>query len=121
MKVIVHETINGVEISHLNWILIGVLQRRGLGWNDQRVEYEISKFTKDLFRSDDQVRPLMEGLATGGLTEDEAIEAIRLKDDPADCVGCHVIEDTELPAEQASRGTGPNVRDNWRWINGRVI
>jgi hypothetical protein len=59
----------------------------------------------------DFVRQLM---AEKGMTEDEAIAFIEAKDKPDGCISCRVIDDSELPAENANRGSGATTfRDAW--------
>lgn len=54
-----------------------------------------------------RLSPYYNGLADGGLSEVDAIAAIRLKDEPDDCVRCLVMEDADLPDRY--------FRDAWEW------
>ena len=110
MKVIVHEMPSGVAISHLNRRLIAKMVGPGFGWGKDRIDREAAKAPQG---KKTKLRPYYLALAHGGLTEDQAVELIRLKDDPAGCLSCRVIDDSELPAEQALRGVEPTFRDAW--------
>lgn len=106
MKVIAHKMPTGVSLSELNWSLIRKMKAQGYGWTPEQLEYEIRKY-------EGKHRAFLTAVAYGGVTEDEAIELIRAKDDPVGCLSCRVIDDSELPAEQALRGVEPTFRAAW--------
>jgi hypothetical protein len=108
MKVVVHNrTEGGVTISNFSPTLLAVMTGTGHGWNQERIDYEVGKFVA-AGKAEDIVRPYMEAVANGGVTEAQAIELIRAKNHQADCLGCTVIEDTDLPTDRY-------FRDAWEW------
>ena len=110
MKVVVHNRNDGgVTISYFSSSLLAVMMGTGYGWNQERINYEVGKFVAG-GKAEDIVLPYMEAVANGGVTEAQAIELINAKDDKANCLGCTVIEDTDLPSDQY-------FRDAWEWEN----
>ena len=108
MKVIVHKKSGGgVSVSHLSPSLLAAMTSQGYGWNQERIEYEVGKFVAS-GKSDSVIRPFITAVAQGGVSESDAIELIRAKDDKADCLGCTVIEDTDLPTDRY-------FRNAWEW------
>jgi hypothetical protein len=91
------------------------MRGQGYGWDDDEISHEIAKWVNGGM-------PLLiatafvNGVGRGGLTEAEAIESIRNQSHSSmadSCISCRVIEDTDLPAEQAERGIRPTFRDAW--------
>ena len=108
MKVIVHKKPDGgVSVSHFSPALLAAMTDSGYGWSQERIDYEIGKFVAG-GKSESVVRPFTTAVGKGGVSESEAIELIRAKDDKADCLGCTVIEDTDLPSDRY-------FRDAWEW------
>ena len=107
-KRIVHKRPDGgISISCPSQKLLAVMTGAGYGWSQERVDYEVGKFVAS-GKSDGIIRPYMVAIASGGKTELEAIELIRAKDDKPDCLGCVVIEDTDLPTDRY-------FRNAWEW------
>ena len=69
------------------------------------------------------VRAFINGLCTGGLTEAEALRRIAAKDEPELCLECVVIDETELPLENADRGSKvvTDFRDAWVWDGSKIV
>jgi len=108
MKVVVHQRSDGgVIVSHFSPTLLAVMMGAGYGWSQQRIDREVEKFVL-AGKATDVVRPYIMALANGGVTELQAIELIRAKSDRADCRGCVVIEDTDLPSDRY-------FRNAWEW------
>ena len=107
MKVIVHKHSDGVSIANFSPALLATMTGKGYGWDQDRINYEISKFVAS-GKSEDVIRPYMEAVANGGMTEAKAIDLIRAKDEVANCQGCTVVEDTDLPTDRY-------FRDAWEW------
>ena len=107
MKIVVHKRSDGVSITHFSPSLLAVMTGRGYGWDQQRIDREIEKFVAD-GKAVDTVRPYMNAVANGGVTEAQAIELIRAHAHKAGCLGCTVIEDTDLP-------TDLYFRSAWEW------
>jgi hypothetical protein len=84
----------------------------GYGWEQDRIDYEVGKFVNppapEVGRADSIIRPYIEAIARGGVTEDKAIDLIRATIDSSDCLGCTVIEDTDLPTDRY-------FRNAWEW------
>ena len=84
----------------------------GYGWDQTRIDREVEKFVNppapEVGKAEGIVRPYMEAVANGGVTEAQAIELIRAKNDKPDCLGCTVIEDTDLPSDRY-------FRNAWEW------
>jgi hypothetical protein len=108
MKVIVHrKSGGGVSVEHLSPSLLAAMTGKGYGWPQERTEYEVGKFIA-AGASERVVRPYIVAIAEGGVAETRAIELIRAKTDKMDCLGCTVIEDTELPTDRY-------FRNAWTW------
>ena len=96
MKVVVHNRNDGgITISHFSPSLLSVMTGNGYGWGQDRIDYEVGKFVA-AGKSEEIVRPYMDAVANGGVTEEKAIDLIRAKDEKADCLGCKVINNTDL-------------------------
>jgi hypothetical protein len=112
MKVVVHKHSDGISISNFSPTLLGIMTGTGYGWSQDRIDYEVGKFVNppapEVGRADSIIRPYIEAIARGGVTEDKAIDLIRAKDDKADCLGCTVIEDSDLPTDRY-------FRNAWEW------
>ena len=107
-KRIVHVRADGsISISTQSPTVIALMTGSGRGWTQERIDYEVAKFVAS-GKSEGIVRPYMDALAVGGVTEDQAIELIRAKNDKADCLGCTVIEDMDLPTDRYFRAA-------WEW------
>jgi len=110
MKVVVHNRNDGgVTISHFSRTLLAVMTGTGTGWNQERIDHEVGKFVAS-GKAVDVILPYITALANGGITEMRAIELINAKDDTANCLGCTIIEDTDLPTDRYFRAA-------WEWEN----
>jgi hypothetical protein len=110
MKVVVHSRSDGgVTVSHFSSSILAVMTGAGYVWSQERIDYEVGKFVAG-GKAEDVIRPYVTALANGGVTEAQAIELIRAKDDKADCLSCTVIEDTDVPTDRY-------FRDAWEWSN----
>jgi|TARA_R100001086_G_scaffold224852_1_gene142921 hypothetical protein len=108
MKVQVHNRNDGgITISHFSPSLLAAMTGSGFGWSQERIDYEVGKFVA-AGKSDSVIRPYMEAVANGGVTESQAIELIRAKNDKAGRLGSTVIEDTDLPSDRY-------FRNAWEW------
>ena len=117
MKTVIHPRIDG-GVSYLILIpeVLAVMTGDGAGWSDERIEYEIFKNPG----REAILRPFMEAYGRGGVTEDEAIETLRIKNEIATCVGCQV-GDIELPDELQFRDKAPTFRNEWTWDSTKVV
>ena len=114
MKIIVHKMPHGVAITHPSWALIAKMTGEGFGWSRSRIEHEVAKTRRSL-------RAYYNAVGQGGVSINEAIDLIRAKDNPPGCLGCRVIDDSELPAEQQARGKQPTSRNAWVLEGNKII
>jgi len=112
MKVVAHKHVDRVVITHFSPSLLAVMTGTGYGWSQDRIDYEVGKFVNpsapEVGKTDSIIRPYIEAIARGGVTEDRAIDLIRARSDFSDCLGCTVIEDTDLPSDRY-------FRNAWEW------
>jgi len=63
-----------------------------------------------------------QGIATGGLTEDEAIARIGAKDKPEGTLEIHIVDDSLLPSDHVCDGDMEcSLYDAWEWVDGAVV
>lgn len=117
MKLIIHRRADYISIAHPSPSLLASMTGSGEGWSQERIDLEVGKWVNppapEVGKSEGVVRPFFNAVARGGVTEDEAIELIRARNDPDDCLGCRVIDESELPAESKDRGITDTFRDAW--------
>jgi hypothetical protein len=106
-KIVVHKHADGISITSFNTTLLALMTGNGYGWEQERIDYEVAKFVAG-GTAEDVIRPYMNAVANGGITEVQAIDLIRAKDDKADCLGCTTIENTDLPTDRY-------FRNAWEW------
>ncbi len=117
MKVIAYSRPNGrMEVyAPAAKTLAAMMGGGGLVSEDQ-VDYEIEKFVHPKDREgnilsglpEPVARAFIEGIAFGGMTEDQAIAALQAKDVPPDAVDVQVIPRVSLLASR-------EFRKAWRW------
>lgn len=110
----------GVTITHVNSKLVALMTGQGNGWEQGEIDYEVQKFVSppspEIGKAENIIRPYIEAMARGGVTEAKALGLINDKDHRAGCIKCIVIEDTDLPSDRQSR-------DSWEWddTTGQII
>ena len=63
-----------------------------------------------------------QGIATGGLTEDEAIARIGAKDKPERTLAIHIVDSSLLPSDHVCDGDMEcSLYDAWEWVDGAVV
>jgi len=101
-----------IGVGHLNHNLIAMMMGTGYGWGQEKIDYEINKWVNppapEAGLSSAIATAYINGIANGGMTEDQAIDIIRNKDQPADCSECHIIDDSDLPTDRY-------FRNAWEW------
>ena len=96
----------GVSVGHISQTVLAAMTGAGGLIRADRVDREIDKFVNP--PSPETGIPIsvattfVNGIATGGMTEAAAIEAIRAKDQPAG-VTTFVRDDTDIPADRTFR------------------
>lgn len=102
----------GVAITQVNPRLIGTMTGAGYGWDNTQIDREIRKYTDppqpEAGRPEEAVRPYIEALAHGGVTEDEAYMLINAHGHLENCISCHLVDVEDLPEDRADR-------DSWEW------
>jgi hypothetical protein len=109
---------NSIQYGLINWSLVALMTGPGRGDSPEAITQEVDKLVNppspEVGRSLQVATEFYEGVAFGGLTEDEALRRIAAKDTPAGCV-LHIEDESVLPAERAERGIRPTFRDAWEW------
>lgn len=113
MKAYVHEMRSGgVSITQVNPKLIETMTGTGYGWEDAQIELEITKYTNppapEVGKPEAQVRPYIQALAHGGVTEGRAYSLINDHGHVAECLSCHLVDISELPEDRTNR-------NSWHW------
>jgi len=101
-----------VGIGHISHNLLALMMGDGYGWEQDRIDYEINKWVNppapEVGLSSAIATAYVNGIAKGGMTEDEAIDLIKAKFTPSYCVECHIIEDSDLQTDRY-------FRTAWEW------
>ena len=107
----------GVSVGHISQTVLAAMTGAGGLIRADRVDREIDKFVNppspETGISVSVATVYVNGLATGGMTETAAIEAIRAKDQPVGSSACYIKEDTDIPADRT-------FRDAWEAPSGTV-
>lgn len=114
MKCIVHKRGDGgISIEYISPSLLAVMVGSGVGWDADRVEYEINKLVNppspETGKSDAVIRPYIVAVASGGVDEETAFNLVKNRSDKSDCSGCETIEDSEIPTDRT-------FREAWEWV-----
>lgn len=112
MKCLCYIKPDGVAIGHISQTILGAMTGTGFGWDAARIEREIAGFVHPpapfIGAPEAVIRPFVLAEARGGLTEAQAIELLRQKDQPPGVVQTLVIEKDALPKDVYFHGA-------WLW------
>lgn len=102
MKVIMRTRSDGrVTRSTPTPEVMAALTGSGYGWSDEKIEREIYKFTHppegEPALTETAARRWVEGLAKGGLTEDEAMECVQCRMELKPVILSTVVDEATLP------------------------
>jgi hypothetical protein len=117
MKVIIHTRLDGgvTRYDIMQTTDFAILTGAGYGWPDERVAWEILKFTEGGL-SEVAAHSWILGLSNGGLTEDEAVECFRLRLEHKPKVADVVLDDGVLPPWMRGTATAEERYDNFREV-----
>ena len=120
---------NSIVIGSPSQEIMEIITGAGGLIRPERIDREVAKFLIDVsneteFQADwveflrvrigsakeVAARAWVEGLCYGGLTEAAFLARVDAKDRPDDCVGCQIVEDSDLPSDRY-------FRNAWEWEN----